>query len=272
MSPRRQQLSLDLFTAAVIASVAIALAGLTWRAALWLTRPAPVMAPIATVPVAGPLDVAPILALAPFGTPAAGAPVPTALPLELKGVLLTVPRSESVAMVAPPGGAAVSYRIGAAIPGGGAIDEIAIDHIVFAAGGRREMLSFPKPGAPASDAAPAPGAAPTTAPISPPPPPGGMPMAPPAAPAGALAASPQALLDSLGASPVNGGYRVNETLSPTMRQAGVQPGDVITRLNGQALGNGAADQQLLGQAARSGSVTVEVMRGDKKLTLAFPFR
>ncbi len=275
IAPRTAVRLVDGFTLAVIVSVGIALAGLTWRIVGWAGGDAPVAAAARTAPPpqpAGDADLAPVLALAPFGAPAAGDAVATTLPIELKGIILAVPAARSVALIAQAGtpGPALAYAVGATVPGGGSVDAIAIDHVMLAVAGRRERLAFPRPNAPAAApaAGPPPPALAQSAPIA-------SGMAPPPGPppaAAALTASPQALLDSLGASPVTGGYRVGEGLSPPMRAAGLRPGDTILSLNGQPLGNAGADQMLLAAAARSGTATVQVLRGDSRLTLAFPFR
>ena len=272
MTPRQTKLAADIFTCAVIASVGIALAGLTWRLTAGLGEPAPA-APIPALP-RPQVDVGPIVALSPFGTGAGGAPTPTSLPLELKGVMLAIPREASTALIAPSGGAApVAYRIGETIAGGGPIESIGIDNVIFAVSGRREQLSFPKPGSPAAGAAPAAGAPPVVTPGTPPPPPGIAPGPPPPPPGGGgPLSSPQAMLSSIGAEPINGGYRVGEALSPAVRAAGLQPGDVVESVNGSKLGNPAQDQQLLAAAMRTGTVRLDVMRGGQRMTLALPAR
>ncbi|WCT72881.1 type II secretion system protein N [Sphingomonas naphthae] len=272
MTPRQTRIAADIFTGAVIASVAIAFAGLTWRLAAGLGTPAPA-APIPTLP-RPQVDVSPIVALAPFGSGATGAPTPTGLPLELKGVMLAIPSDASTALIASAGGAApIAYRIGQAVPGGGPIETIGIDNVIFSVSGHREQLAFPKPGATAPSATQAappiinPGAPPAMAVQSPPPG-----AAPPPPPMGAGPMSPQAMLSSIGAEPINGGYRVGQSLSPTVRAAGLQPGDVVESVNGTKLGNPAQDQQTLAAAMRSGTVRIDVMRGSQHMTLALPAR
>lgn len=260
MTPRQMAAAVDLFAIAVIASVAIALAGLSWRIASLMEDRSPKPQPATPIlPRAGEADVAPILALAPFGNGTSGAAQPTRLPIELRGVILAIPRERSTALIAPSGGTPIAYRVGEPIPQGATIQTIGVDSVILGVGGHRELLAFPKPGAaaaPASVTAPA-----GPAPLSLPPRAGAAPGAP---------SSPTALLDSLGATPVNGGYRVGDSLSPAVRQAGLLPGDLIDQVNGTLLGNPAMDQQTLAAAARSGTVRIDLVRGGRRTTITVP--
>jgi general secretion pathway protein C len=93
LTPRQARLALDLLTGLVIVSVAFALAGLTWRLAGHAGSGA-VTVPSGAAAVAAAPDIAPALALAPFGRAAAGEGAqPTTLPHELKGVIAASPRS-----------------------------------------------------------------------------------------------------------------------------------------------------------------------------------
>jgi general secretion pathway protein C len=275
VTPRDQRLAADIFTGAVIVSVAIALAGLTWRLAAGIGKPAS-PAPLAMMPNPQ-TDITPIVALAPFGNGASGAPIPTTMPFELKGVLMAVPSNLSSALIAPSGGgASISYRIGQPLPGGGTIETIGLDNVIFAVSGHREILTFPKPGqgpAASTGGAASPPAAMTIGPN------GSLVPAqqstavlPPIPSAPASGFSPQAMLDSLAAQPTDDGYRVGSGLAPTVRAAGLQPGDVVQRVNGAKLGNPATDQQLLAAAMRTGTIRLDVMRGGQQITLAFPAR
>ncbi|PKP97557.1 MAG: signaling protein, partial [Alphaproteobacteria bacterium HGW-Alphaproteobacteria-15] len=85
-TPRQTRTALDLFAAAVILSVVVALAGLTWRIAGHAGTGA-VTVPGGARPASASADVTPALAFAPFGrTAITDASQPTALPLRLKGV------------------------------------------------------------------------------------------------------------------------------------------------------------------------------------------
>ena len=66
LSPRQTRTALDIVTAAVVVSVTIALAGLTWRIAGHAGTGA-VTVPSGSRPVAVPVDATAALAFAPFG-------------------------------------------------------------------------------------------------------------------------------------------------------------------------------------------------------------
>lgn len=264
MTSRQAAIAADLFVAAIVCSVAFALAGLTWRIVGLLTyRPPP--ATIAARLAATGIDIGPIVALAPFGESLSDAPQPTTLPIELRGIVRTIPQEASSVLIAPSGGAAASYRVGGVIPQGATILSIGIDTAILGVGGHREILGFPKSVA-AAPPTPLPGGPailPGTTSVA------GLPS-PIAPPPGA--ASPQSLLDSLGASPVTGGYRIGESLSPAIRQAGLMPGDVIEQVNGTPLGNPAIDQRVLAAAARSGTLRVDLVRNGRRTTITLPLR
>lgn len=266
MTPRQASLMADIFSGAVAISVAIALAGLTWRLVLLAShRPVqvgagpPVMRSFA-------VDVGPIVTLAPFGNAVGGPLQATSLPLELRGILLAVPAEASSALISASGGPVLSYKAGQTLPAGATIETIAMDRVILSVGGHRELLTFPKP----AGVAATPGSTFAQPGIS-----SGTPMAPPTSPLltapATSAVTPLAnLIDSLGATPVDGGYRVGDTASPVVRQAGLLPGDVIRQVNGTMLGNPAMDRQVFASAARSGSVRVDLVRNDRRLTITVP--
>lgn len=263
MRPRDTALLVDLFTGAVVVSVAVALAGLTWRLFDLATHRAPEPSPMGfPVPARAPTDLTPILSLAPFGVEQGGDPRPTTLPVELRGVLRAMPAAASTALIAGAGGTPLSYRVGQAIPAGATIEAIRIDSVVLRVGGHRELLTFPRSGAPPAAAAVAPdqAASPATTPSTP----GVSSPSPPA--------SPRALLDSFGATPVNGGYRIAAPLAPTARRAGLLPGDVIDQVNGTPLGDQSVDRRTLAMAARSGDLRVALIRNGRRTMISVPLR
>ncbi|ATE63531.1 signaling protein [Rhizorhabdus dicambivorans] len=276
MTPRQASRAADIFTGLVIASVAVALAGLTWR--LVGARPAAAPPPAAgpATPPAPAADIAPALALAPFGRPDAGSAQPTALALVLRGVILADPRSASSALIAPAGGQPVAYAIGQAVPGGATIEEIALDRVLLRVNGRLERLDLPRVSAGGAPPAAAPPPAspvitgvPATGPSDGS---GTQPMqaiAPP--PAATAGAGPLDLLQKLGAAPAAGAYRIGAEPSPEARRAGLQPGDVIERINGLPATAVASDRQLIAQAM-AGPAQVDVLRGGKRISFSFALR
>lgn len=276
MTPRQASRAADIFTGLVVASVAVALAGLTWH--IFGAGPAdPAPATTATTPAGAAPDINPALSLAPFGRPDASSAQPTSLALQLRGVLLTDPPSASTALIGPPGGRPVAYGIGASV-GGATIEDIAFNRVLLRVNGRLERLDLPR----LSQGGEAPAAAPT---VTAPPPPntvpatgpsdgsGAQPMQaitpPPAAATGANAAS---LLDGLGAAPVGGAYRIGAEPSAAARKAGLLPGDVIERINGLPATAVTADRQLMAQVMAGGPAQIDVTRAGKRISFSFALR
>lgn len=250
LSPRQARTSLDLVTGAVVVSVAIALAGLTWRIAGHASTGA-VTVPSGARPVAATADITPALAFAPFGKGAAtDASQATALPLKLKGVFAASPASLSVAYIEVGGEAAKPFRIGEA-PGGGTIEGILRDRVILRVAGRIEYLAFPDPSLTTEQQQAA--------------------AAPPAPPPPASGRSPDAVALSSalvsGLSPVPGGVQIGPGAPP-----GLQQGDVITSVNGRAINTQAQAATALATAQSQGSVQVQITRDGKPVTLTIPTR
>ena len=84
-----------------------------------------------------------------------------------------------------------------------------------------------------------------------------------------LANDPEGLLAELGVQPVDaegtGGYRLgNLANSPQLSQYGLQSGDVILSVNGQAIGNARQDSSRLAGLLAQGSARLEVQRGSRR--------
>ncbi len=275
MTPRQASRAADIFTALVIASVAVSLGITTWHL-FGASTARPATASVAAVQ-GGPVDIAPALALAPFGQPDASSAPPTSLALQLRGIVLADPASASSALIAPTGGQPVAYVVGQSVPGGATIEAIAFDKVLLRTNGRLERLDLPRISANGQAPAaavppPPPGAVPTTGPSDGS---GSQPLqafAPGSSSPGAPAGGPLSLLDRLGAAPVGGAYRVGTSPSPEARDAGLLPGDVIERINGMPATAVAADRQLLAQIMAAGPAQVEVMRGGKRVTFSFALR
>ncbi|WP_404337515.1 type II secretion system protein N [Sphingomonas sp. MMS12-HWE2-04] len=268
LTPRQARTSLDLLTGAMVVSVALALAGLTWRIAghagtgaitIPSGRSGPAMAP----------DVAQALALAPFGKAAAtDAAQPTSLPLELRGVIAAGASPLSVAYISVSGATALPVRVGEAVSGA-TVQSILRDRVLLVNGGRTEFLAFPDPTLSpeqrqaaqqqaAQQAQPQP-AAPNTAPL-----PGGGTGAPPP---GAPPISTAGVLQRFDATPVNGGYRIGDNGPP-----GMVSGDVIQSVNGTSLADPAAANAAFAAAQSSGNAQIQILRDGKRLTLTVPLR
>lgn len=251
LSPRQARTTLDLVAGAVIVSVAVALAGLTWRIAGHASTGA-VTIPSGARPVAVTADVTPALAFAPFGKGSVtDATQPTALPLKLKGVFAASPASLSVAYIEVGGEAAKPFRVGEA-PGGGTIEGILRDRVILRVAGRIEYLAFPDPTLTAEQ---------QTAAAAPP--------ATPAAPAQSAAAPATAAAGVLAAmTPApGGGMQVGANAPP-----GLQTGDVITSIGGTPLTSPASAASAFAAAQSRGSVQVQITRDGKPVTLTIPTR
>lgn len=259
LTPRQTRTALDLLTGAMVVSVAVALAGLTWRIAGHAGTGAITVPSGRSGPAVAP-DMAPAIALAPFGTSmVADAPQPSTLPLELKGIVAAVPAELSTAFIAVSGAPATAFRVGQAV-NGATIAAIQRDRVLFDNGGRREFLAFPDPSLSpeqrqAAAAAPPPGQ----------PPAAGAPSAPPA-----LAAVPgnsAAVLQKLGATQTAEGFRIGSNGPP-----GMQAGDVVTSVNGTSLTDTQAANAAFAAAQASGSAQVQILRDGRRITLTVPLR
>ena len=69
------------------------------------------------------------------------------------------------------------------------------------------------------------------------------------------------------------GSKVTEQTPAALRsRLGLQAGDQIMSLNGQTIGQGQNDAQLLERARREGQVKIEVKRGDRIITVQQNFQ
>lgn len=263
LTPRRIRLGLDLFTGAVVLSVAVALAGLTWRIAGHAGTGAITVPGAGRLPVVAAAAPAPgALAFQPFGQAAPGdASQPTGLALELRGLVFARPAALASAFVSVGGAEAVAVKVGDSV-GGATVQAIGRDRIILLNGGRSEYLALPDPlAAPVQPGAPAPAAGQAAAvPVPPPPPPG---VSAPAAPPPSTAS----LLQRFNATPTGDGLRIGANAPGGLRQ-----GDVIQSLNGQSLADPAAAQSALAAAQASGAARVDIVRNGQRVTLTVPTR
>lgn len=76
-------------------------------------------------------------------------------------------------------------------------------------------------------------------------------------------------LKNMGVNTQSGqGYEVtDQTPSALRNKLGLRSGDRILSLNGQAVGQGQSDAQLLEQAKKEGKVRIEIKRGDQVMTI-----
>ena len=266
LTPRQARIGLDLFTGAVVVSVAVALAGLTWRIAGHAGTGAITVPSGSTGPAVTP-DIGAAVALAPFGKASVSeAGQATGLPLELKGVIAASPAELSTAFISISGQPAKAYKPGDTI-NGATIQSILRDRVILANGGRSEFLAFPDPTmTPEQRQAAATGQAPAplvsgAAPVGAPPP---LVRTAPSAPPQATVAG---VLQRFDATPVSGGYRIGDNGPP-----GMMAGDVIQSVNGTPLSDTTAAQGAFAAAQSSGSAQIQVLRDGKRMTLTVPLR
>lgn len=233
------------------------------------------------VPTAGitRLDLSPILAFAPFGSPLA--PVASAevvgetgLGLTLLGVTLSTPASQSRAIIGGgDSGRAESYSIGAQITTTASLAEVTRTHVVLLVEGRLETLSFAKLGTTRPAAT---GGADLRNLI----PQAGTEATPNVNDADAVIAryraailqNPQSVMDRLGLEVTDQGYQITDAASPGVLQAGFRPGDVVTNVNGQKVGDIPSDQRYFDEVAASGKARVELLRDGQAIIMTFPLR
>lgn len=262
LTPRQVALGLDLFTGAVVLSVAVALAGLTWRLAGHAGTGAITVPDANRLPpavVAGPDASA--AAFQPFGRAVAGEGAqPTGLALELKGLIFARPAELASAFVSVSGAEAIPVKIGDSV-GGATVQAIGPDRVILMNGGRSEFLAMPDPSRPvgAPGTPPAPGPAPFAGSVPPPPPAASAPPPPPA--------NPGALLQRFNATPTSEGLRIGANAPGGLRQ-----GDVIQSVNGQSLADPATGQAALAAAQASGAARVDILRNGQRITLTVPTR
>lgn len=88
-----------------------------------------------------------------------------------------------------------------------------------------------------------------------------------------LQANREQYLKDLGVNSNGQSYTVTEQTPAALRnRLGLQAGDQILSLNGQAVGQGQSDSQLLERARREGQVKIEVKRGDRVITVQQNFQ
>jgi len=259
LTPRQTRTALDLLTGAMVVSVAVALAGLTWRIAGHAGTGAITVPSGRSGPAVAP-DMAPAIALAPFGKPmVVDAPQPTSLPLELKGIVAAIPAELSTAFIAVSGAPATGFRVGQQVEGA-TIAAIQRDRVLFDNGGRREFLAFPDPSLSPEQRQ----AAAAAAPAGQAPPPGAGPaiQPPPELPGNSAAA-----LQKLGATQTPDGFRIGANGPP-----GMQPGDVITSVNGTQMTDTQAANAAFAAAQAAGSAQIQILRDGRRITLTVPLR
>ncbi|MBL6689233.1 MAG: hypothetical protein ISP91_02455 [Pseudomonadales bacterium] len=89
-----------------------------------------------------------------------------------------------------------------------------------------------------------------------------------------LKTNAQGAFSEAGIAPVSEGdakgYRIGSDAQAAIKQAGLQPGDVVLSVNGRPVGVAANDSALMDQVMASSRVRVEVQRGSRRFFLTVP--
>lgn len=88
----------------------------------------------------------------------------------------------------------------------------------------------------------------------------------------ALNRDPYGFLTGLGVEPGPQDYVVLDVAATELVQTGLRPGDLVTALNGQPVGNIDTDIGLFDAIVTSGRLTLTAQRGGKSLTMTFPLQ
>jgi general secretion pathway protein C len=280
-----------LVTLGALGSIAAAAAPVAWHLGGWSAAmpEQPVAAAAVALPELEPVRIDPILDLSPFGV--VEAPVApdipiseTTLDLVLHGVVVQADPTASMAFIGHEG-MSQGYRPDDMIADRARLVEVASDHVVLEVEGELQTLSFPEPGnaAPSAETGAATSgpdrlrelvAAQTQ---------GGEASAPQdEGPQTTqdhiqlwrdrIRANPQEVLDAIGLIPTENGYRIAEQHDSGVGLAGLRAGDVVTSVNGQAVGDVEQDRTLFDSVAASGLARVEVQRDGRTIVMSFPLQ
>ena len=228
--------------------------------------------------------------------PTAPAVIPvTPLNLLLRGVIAADNPASARAIIADQGGKEDYYAINAELPGGAKLKEIHTDRIILVRNNQDEVLRLPREGVEENIPVAVPvSVTPPTPPPQPVPEGAAIPVpAPPAAAKGppveqnpetlsilrsyrdALQTNPQVLAGVAKAEPVTEGsrqlgYRINAGNDPTfLPRFGLEPGDIITTVNGIALDNPAKGLEAVGKLGSANQVNISILRNGQPRTLSF---
>jgi general secretion pathway protein C len=253
------------------------LGALSWRFAYPAATSTALQVPTGgpTAPSTSLTDAAAVAALHLFGTsersagPAMATQAPTDLPetqlrLTLNGVMAADPQSASRAFIRVGTAAVAVFAVGDEVTTGAALDGVYLDRVVLRRAGRLETLRFPASEAPQVVT---PRAAATVANDG-----------PLAAIRRGLDGDPQQLLNIIRPSPYyqNGeqlGYRVVPGQDrAAFSELGLNIGDVITHIDGQALTDPGTSMVALQRLAQTGQAQLTVRRDGRDLTLSLPIQ
>ena len=212
------------------------------------------------------VDLSPIFDFAPFGRAAAAqtdTPVATEANLTLQGMSVSPNPAASRAIIAGGIGDSTSYATGQVVSPGLTLTEIAADHVILTSDTGIQRLDFPNAAAPTEgDETDAPGFSTALQNL--------IPQTSPTAPTMSslradLNLNPEGLLSRYDVTATADGYVIGPDTPVT--GTGLQPGDIITLINGLPVGDVTTDSAFLDEVAASGQATVVVDRSGQTVTL-----
>ncbi|MGY3438389.1 MULTISPECIES: type II secretion system protein N [unclassified Marinovum] len=89
---------------------------------------------------------------------------------------------------------------------------------------------------------------------------------------GRIQRDPAEVMKTIGVEQTGRGYRITQDPDIGVTLAGLQPGDIVTRLNGQTVGNVDKDRLLYDQVATAGVARLEVERSGETLLMTFSLK
>src|SRR5690554_5156482 len=263
----------NLLLVVLVVVLGVELAKITWLFA-WSDRPVPEIYGQAGGPASGPAggELASVAGYEFFGRPEGQAGVAdvvrrsapeTGLRLRLEGVLIGQRPEDSGAIVAGSNGETEYYRVGDTLPGNAELAEVEPGRVLIRRGGRYESLAFEDEVGVEGMLAESP--QPQTEPVE-------SPDAFLASARAQLDAEGSAALTAYGLSPADedgqSGY-VYDGSNAMLNAVNLRPGDVITAVNGQRLGNVEQDKALLDDWRSQPRLDIEIERDGSLLTVSY---
>lgn len=268
---RVSRLLANLLLILLVVYLAVELARITWLFA-WQDRPVPEIYGQVSAEADGRQGVhlAPIAGYELFGRPESQTGVAdvvrrsapeTGLRLRLEGVLIGQRPEDSGAIVAGSNGETEYYRVGDTLPGNAELAEVEADRVLIRRGGRYESLAFEEDLGVEGMLAETPQAEPAESPE-------------------AFLANARAQLDVEGAAALSvyglspagdagqSGY-VYDGSNAMLNAVNLRPGDVITAVNGQRLGDIEQDKALLDDWRSQPRLDIEIERDGSLLTVSY---
>ena len=87
-----------------------------------------------------------------------------------------------------------------------------------------------------------------------------------------IKANPTEVLNAIGLVPTKNGYIIAEKHDSGVNRAGLKAGDIVSTVNGQPVGDIESDRALYDHVAESGMARIEVERNGRKIVMSFPLQ